>query len=150
MHWPKVGEIVIFKFSFHTRKNPSEVLENKTFLLLSLVQKTCICSSSFHAPQGMCLCQPQTVVSTLSVTEVSSSCAAATICACGRRIRSAEDRIHCDLCISFSSILTLLSTAHLNIAPVISIIFSSPAKQNHTLHLQQSRSFSRLYSLYTF
>lgn len=91
-----------------------------------------------------------TVVPTRSVTEVSSSCSVATIFACGRRIRSAEDRIHRDLCISFSSILTLLSTAHLNIAPVIPIIFSSPVMQNHTLHLQQSQSFSWLYSLHTF
>jgi len=50
-----------------------------------------------------------TVAATHSVTDVSSSRSITAIFACDKKNRSAEDRIHRDLCISFSSILALLS-----------------------------------------
>lgn len=137
LRWPKPVETVIFNFLSTKGKILLKSWENENLLLASFVQKTFV-PFPFMCHKTHYLCQTQTVVSTRSVTEVSSSCSIAAIFAWQKKQICGGQNSLWFVCIAFLYSCTAFNSAHLNIAPVTSIIFSSPVMQNHTLHLQQN------------
>lgn len=138
LHWPKPVEIVIFNFLSPQGKVLLKSWKNETLLLLSFVQKTLVpfpfmCHKAHvPLPNSDCCFDLFCHRSWFLMFHRSNFCVWQKKQICG-----GQNSLWF-VCIIFLYSCTAFNSAHLNIAPVTSVILSSPVMQNHTLHLQQN------------